>query len=126
MNAQIIILPSKRISVKIDWNTELHKHFKTIPKYYYNYENKLWTFPASYLEQIKEHLLNNNYTVVVEEYKPLIRIIQKEANVHILSDFHPETYKIFSQLGKWNIDIKRWIIPTNKCDDLINELNNQK
>ena len=126
MNAQIIELPNKRISVKIDWNPEMHTFFKTIPKYFFSYENKAWNFPHIYIEQIIEHLEKNNYTIHKAEYKPLIRIIQKENTIEIESDFHPDTYKIFLQLGKWNVENKVWIVPNNKFDELTKELNTQK
>ena len=126
MNAQIIELPSKRISVKIDWNPDMHSFFKAIPKYFFSYDNKCWTFPSSYLEHITEHLEKNNYTIHKAEFKPLIKITQKENNIEVESEFHPDTYKIFSQFGHWCTDYKAWLVPNNKFNELTNELNAQK
>jgi hypothetical protein len=47
---------NNRFTVKTKYSEELNKFFKTQPKYFYDAEYKLWSFPTERLPYIREHL----------------------------------------------------------------------
>ena len=67
-----IYIECQRVSIDTTFNAELVEFFKTIPKYYFNWETKRWSFPYSALASIKNKLNNLYIDFTVQQAVPAL------------------------------------------------------
>lgn len=117
----INILINNRFSVTTEYNSNLVKFFKSLPKYYWDTSKKIWTFPDSEMNKVIEMMESLSIEQRFLEYMPDIKYFPnaQEDSVEIDVEWNNKLWIIFQRIVgyKWIKERQRASIPRIAFED---------
>lgn len=113
---------NKRFSVEFQYDEKLVEICRSIKKYYYDYEQKLWFFNNSELQNFLAALASKGYKNV-EVREQIIEIVAEKDHLKVSAPFDKDLIAILRDLdGQWSRTNRYWKVPKESLDELSEKL----
>jgi hypothetical protein len=94
----------RRISVKCQKDDVLIKHFRTVPKFFFDFKEKEWTFPSTCLASMCEFLESGGYAVELLDQRLSQPIRQENGKLMMTLRTHIDSFEQLKQLKGFQYD----------------------